>query len=59
MGKTFEEWFGEVCGVVYSELYSTTTVDIYGDIELDGYEIKNQLQKAWEASRQNMTTKDI
>ena len=59
MGKTFEEWYGEVCGVVYSELYSTTRVDIYGDIELDGYEIKNQLQKTWDAARQNMTTRDI
>ena len=59
MSKTFEEWYEDVCGVVYSELYSTTRVDIYGDIELDGYEIKNQLQKAWDASRQHMTTKDI
>ena len=59
MGKTFEEWYAEVSDVVYQDLHSTTKVDIYEWIELDEFEIKNQLQKAWDASRQNMTYKDI
>ena len=59
MAKTFDEWYDTVEKEVYSNLYSTTSIDIYSDIELDRYEIKMQLQKAWEASRQNMTTKDI
>lgn len=59
MGKTFEEWYAEVSDVVYQDLHSTTKVDIYEWIELDEFEIKSQLQKAWEASRNNMTYKDI
>ena len=59
MGKTFEEWYAEVSDVVYQDLHSTTKVDTCGWIELDEFEIKNQLQKAWEAGRMNMTYKDI
>lgn len=59
MTKTFDEWYDSVEKEVYINLHSTTQVDIYFDIELDRYEIRRQLESAWEASRQNMTYKDI
>lgn len=59
MVKTFDEWWDEVEKEVYNNLHFTTQVDIYFDIELDHYEIRRQLELAWNASRQNMTYKDI
>lgn len=52
MGKTFEEWFNE------------NGFSLSGDVYYDGdyfsnLEFKKALNKAWDASRNNMTYKDI
>lgn len=59
MGKTFEEWFGEVNRdgqledrVYYIGKYSDENYFSYGGFE-------EVMKEAWEASRQNMTIKDI
>ena len=51
MAKTFEEWFIE------KYLKKRPPIDEDGDPEY--YYLKKITKEAWEASRQNMTTKDI
>ena len=59
MGKTFEEWFEEVNGdgsledrAYYAGKYPGGDYFSYSGFE-------EVMKEAWNASRQNMTTKDI
>ena len=53
MAKTFEEWYeSEYLSVYLDEAIENSSFDSHLDI-------KEFLEKAWDASRQNMTTRDI
>ena len=59
MGKTFEEWFEEVNGdgSLEDRVYY---VSKYADGDYFSYnEFEEVMKEAWEASRQNMTTKEM
>ena len=59
MGKTFEEWYAEVNK--HEELEDKVyVVGMYHDDDYFSYsEFELALKAAWDASRQNMTYKDI
>ena len=53
MGKTFDEWYeGEYLHIYLDEAVENSSFDSHLDI-------KELLKDAWDASRQNMTTRDI
>lgn len=59
MGKTFEEWFKEVnnLGELEDRVY---VIGNWSDEDYFSYsEFEEVLRETWEASRQNMATKDI
>ena len=59
MGKTFEEWFEEVNGdgSLEDRVYCVSNYSSGDYFSCVGFE--EVMKEAWEASRQNMTTKDI
>ena len=50
MGKTFEEWWAKLC---------LKYIEFGGGTEILHQDFKQVAKEAWNASRQNMTTKDI
>ena len=57
MGKTFDEWFEEVNqhGALEDKVFKVGNFDCW--FSYSGFE--ETLKEAWDASRQNMTARDI
>ena len=59
MGKTFEEWFEEVNGDGSLEDRAYYVGKCSGGDYFSYVGFEEVMKEAWDASRQNMTTKDI
>ena len=60
MGKTFDEYWLETKQDYLGDLYVwAISPDIYGDLNVNEEAVKSLLNLLWNASRQNMTTRDI
>ena len=59
MSKTFEEWFKEVNGDGSLEDRAYYTGDYPGEGYFSYCGFEEVMKEAWDASRQNMTARDI